>query len=152
MKALVRGLTLVEALVAVGVILVLAALMVPALRAAAQEKKKKICLANLAQIVKACTTYQEPNGDFFPVHSQYFAGTKDDFKPMPSLAILYPAHVDNPRIFGCPATKDKPFISRRQVQGAWWTCFGTDVPGQPAANPARYSGLELGTEMQLLLR
>jgi len=39
-------------------------------------------------------------------------------------------------------------ISVRYVEGAKWTCFGTDVPGQPATNPAWYSGSELGTPMK----
>ena len=148
MKTLRRAFTLIEALVVVSVVLLLAALIVPALRLAADEDARRACNANLTQVVKACTTYQEPNGDFFPAFSQYFTGKTDDFKPMPSLAVLYPAYVDNPKIFGFPATKDKPHVSFRYVQGARWTCFGTDVIGKPATNPARYSGLELSTELK----
>ncbi len=67
---------------------------------------------------------------------------------MPSLAILYPAYVDNAKIFGCPATKDKPFISIRYHRGAGGPASGPDVLGQPATNPARYSGFELSTELK----
>jgi len=148
MGTLPRAFTLIEALVVLGIVLLLAALIVPALRLAAEKDVRKACDANLSQIVKACITYQEPNGDFFPAHSQYFFGTTDDFRPMPSLAILYPSYIDNVRVFGCPATTDKPFISVRYHEGSRWVCFGTDVLGQPATNPARYSGFELSTELK----
>lgn len=148
MRTLQRAFTLIEALVLVSIVLFLAALIVPALRLAADEDARRVCNMNLSQIVKACVTYQEPNGDFFPAHSQCFYGAADDFKPMPSLAILYPAYTDNVTIFGCPATTDKPLVSSRYHEGNRWACFGTDVLGQPATNPAAYSGFELSTELK----
>jgi len=114
----------------------------------------------LSQIVKACTTYQEPNGDFFPAFMQavftdapYNAlpysntainggvpnaiahspqgpgatplpGCNGTFQPMPSLAILYPAYVDNVKVYKCPSTADTPQIAFRYYNGARHTCFG----------------------------
>jgi prepilin-type processing-associated H-X9-DG protein len=57
-------------------------------------------------------------------------------------------YLDEANRFGCPATTDKPFISTRYHEGSRWACFGTDVLGQPATNPARYSGFELSTELK----
>ena len=64
------------------------------------------CRSNLSQIVKACTTYQEPNGDYFPA---FWDGER--FDPMKSLAMLYPDYVDNVKDFGCPSTKDRSEIT-----------------------------------------
>jgi prepilin-type processing-associated H-X9-DG protein len=148
MKTALRSFTLIEMLVVVSVVVLTLALLLPMIRAGADEDARRACAGNLAQIVKACVTYQEPSGDFFPAHSQYFFGTTDDFKPMPSLAVLYPAYIDEANRFGCPATTDKPFISIRYHEGSRWACFGTDVLGRPATNPARYSGFELSTELK----
>jgi prepilin-type processing-associated H-X9-DG protein len=68
--------------------------------------RRMSCNSNLGQIVKACTTYQEPNGDYFPA---FWDGER--FDPMKSLALLYPAYIDNVRVFGCPSTKDQPEIT-----------------------------------------
>lgn len=105
----------------------------------------------MAQIVKACTTYQEPNGDFFPVQwdnmsllgqELYLDSTtprdgvgdtlsavsilsqdgrtsftninnsKDGYNnPMQSLTLLYPAYIDNEKVFRCPSTNDNPQIA-----------------------------------------
>jgi prepilin-type processing-associated H-X9-DG protein len=148
MKTARGGFTVIEMLVLVSLVLLIAALIVPALRLAAKEDAIKVCNSNLSQIARACVTYQEPNGDFFPAHSQYFFGAADDFKPMPSLAILYPAYLEEANWFGCPATTDKPFVSTRYHEGSRWACFGTDVLGRAATNPARYSGFELSTELK----
>ena len=58
------------------------------------------------QIVKACTTYQEPQETYFPA---FWDG--EHFDPMKSLAMLYPGYVDNARVFGCPSTSDHPEIT-----------------------------------------
>jgi len=107
----------------------------------------------MSQIVKACTTYQEPNGDFFPVQwdnqsllgqeiyrdvtgsdgvgdtltttaqraihavdgrADYTAinNSKDGYNnPMQSLTLLYPAYIDNEKVFRCPSTNDNPQIA-----------------------------------------
>lgn len=144
------GFTLIEALVVAGIAILLAAMLLPALRQAAGENDKRDCAYNLALIVKACIYYQEPNGEFFPAHSQYNTGTKDDFKPMSSLANLYPVYIDNPRIFGCPATTDKPFISSRVRNGHWYACFGTDALDlkQPATDPVLWSAISVSTDQK----
>jgi len=160
MRKWISSFTLIEMLVVIAIIAILAGLLLPALARAREESRRKSCDSNLSQIVKACTTYQEPNGDFFPAfmqavytdapyNAQPFNNTQfnggqpnaiarpalgpgglpppggdDTYQPMPSLAVLYPAYVDNVKVFACPSTADKPQIAFRYYNGARHDCFG----------------------------
>jgi hypothetical protein len=71
-----------------------------------EGSRRKSCASNLRQIVNACITYQESNGDYFPA---FWDGER--FDPMKSLATLYPQYVDNVKVFGCPSTRDRSEIT-----------------------------------------
>jgi len=145
MRKWLSAFTLIEMLVVIAIIAILAGLLLPALARAREESRRKSCDSNLSQIVKACTTYQEPNGDFFPAFLQQVGpgcptnpyvpvagqttsqGCDGSFQPMPSLAALYPAYVDNVKVFGCPSTSDKPLVAYAYYNGARHNCFGYKV-------------------------
>jgi len=70
MRKWLSAFTLIELLVVIAIIAILAGLLLPALARAREESRRKSCNSNLGQIVKGATTYQEPNGDFFPAFLQ----------------------------------------------------------------------------------
>jgi len=171
MKKWLSGFTLIELLVVIAIIAILAGLLLPALARAREESRRKACNSNLGQISKACITYQEPNGDFFPAHDQR-AGTlnilgADDsanligamparqqdastppniwyqyyFRPMPSLANMFPTYTDNVRVFGCPSTSDRPIVVAATINGGRHVTFGDPnivANHDPAAFAAGY--------------
>lgn len=205
MRKWISSFTLIEMLVVIAIIAILAGLLLPALTRAREESRRKSCDSNLSQIVKACVTYQEPNGDFFPAFEQAFygdppyaqndgfqsaywypnaitwaanslwtpggstnsgaQGSDGSFQPMPSLACLYPAYIDNVKVFGCPSTPDKPQIACRYYNGAKHTCFGFSpdqgetgtiskalIPGPSGdpytVDPAIFTGNEVSTNVK----
>jgi prepilin-type N-terminal cleavage/methylation domain-containing protein len=132
MRKWISAFTLIELLVVIAIIAILAGLLLPALARAREESRRKACNSNLGQVVKACVTYQEPNGDYFPAGMQYgdmlAPSTADEpryFNPMVSLCLLYPTYVDNPKVFGCPSTGDNPAIAIYWERGARWANFRT---------------------------
>ncbi len=137
MRRWLSAFTLIELLVVIAIIAILAGLLLPALARAREESRRKACNSNMGQIVKACTTYQGPSGDFFPSQWDGFniqgynnegASASDLWQgqcnPMQSLALLYPAYLDNVRVFKCPSTNDEPQIVVWYTRGARHTGFG----------------------------
>jgi len=161
MRKWLSAFTLIELLVVIAIIAILAGLLLPALARAREESRRKSCNSNMGQIVKACTTYQEPNGDFFPAHNQAgptflltagypkLDGATGVFLPMPSLAVLYPTYADNQKVFQCPSTADKSYIAIKYINGAKHVSFGYQSPadgkigGTTLTDPASYSGQEV---------
>jgi prepilin-type N-terminal cleavage/methylation domain-containing protein/prepilin-type processing-associated H-X9-DG protein len=124
MRKWISAFTLIELLVVIAIIAILAGLLLPALARAREEARRKACNSNLGQLVKACTTYQEPNGDFFPAQQQGDETGVVKFRPMPSIAILYPGFIDNVNVFRCPSTSDRPIVYTQFTNCARWSTFG----------------------------
>jgi prepilin-type N-terminal cleavage/methylation domain-containing protein len=169
MKRQSSSFTLIEMLIVMAIIGILAGMLLPALMSAREQSRRKTCMNNLSQIGKACISYQEPNGDYFPAFSQSMIagqantsipvsgqGADGTFQPMPSLACLYPTYCPDVKIFACPSTTDTPQIAFRyyniSLSGqALHTCFGfvitynTDGTLSPDRDPAAWTGQEVGT-------
>ena len=93
MRKWLSAFTLIELLVVIAIIAILAGLLLPALARAREESRRKSCASNMGQIVKACTTYQEPNGDFFPCHWDCNSATVDEDETLYAME-LYDADGD----------------------------------------------------------
>jgi prepilin-type processing-associated H-X9-DG protein len=73
------GFTLVELLVIIGIIAVLAAMLMPALRRVREQANAAVCASNLGQIGKAFLMYAQQNGDRFPYHADWSKANKEDW-------------------------------------------------------------------------
>jgi len=145
MRKWISAFTLIELLVVIAIIAILAGLLLPALARAREESRRKACNSNLGQIVKACITYQEPNGEFFPAHwndSRHSwdtnipdSGAGGPFTPWESLALLYPTYVDNVRVFRCPSTNEDPKIVMEYISGHRVNWFGDDIDTYVGGTP-----------------
>ena len=153
MRKWLSAFTLIELLVVIAIIAILAGLLLPALARAREESRRKSCNSNMGQLVKAMTTYQEPNGDFFPCHwdGMTLAGASTSSSaegynnPMQSLTLLYPTYLDNEKVYRCPSTPDNPQVVVNWVARARHSGFGkanTDANGKRdgTVDATRYGG------------
>lgn len=102
--------TLIELIVVVGVIVLLAALLVPALNAAREKARSARCLSNLRQIGVGLNLYADQWSDRYP----YTAGTipwggVDPHDGTPGWMEALAPYVRNIRIYRCPSDLDSEF-------------------------------------------
>jgi len=125
------GFTLIELLVVIAIIAILAALLLPALQSAKESARRTKCLHNQMQIGRAIRMYLNDNeGRFFPselsVQYRHLARLRPALPPPPDVGgalnqsthgyRLYPAYIDNRRVFKCPSNK-KDYES---LHGEWF--------------------------------
>lgn len=108
------GFTLIELLVVVGIIGLLAGLIVPAIRSAAQKGHSTNCQSNIRQLLIATHLYEEANG-FLPAITGAGNGSGR------LIATLQP-HVDNYKVFHCPAHRGRGGEESGAVSGQT-TCY-----------------------------
>jgi prepilin-type N-terminal cleavage/methylation domain-containing protein/prepilin-type processing-associated H-X9-DG protein len=121
MRKWIASFTLIEMLVVIAIIAILAGLLLPALTRAREESRRKSCDSNLSQIVKACVTYQEPNGDFFPAFEQA-------------------AFTDQPWFTSCGGIYASQYGPYNATNGTPGAIPYTDYSGGPGPNPVEDVG------------
>ena len=71
--------TIVELLIVIGMIAVISALLMPAVKKFREQANQAVCASNLGQIGKAFIMYAQDNGDRFPFHADWSVTNKEDW-------------------------------------------------------------------------
>lgn len=116
MRKQIRGFTLVELLVVVGVIAVLISLLLPTLNRARQQALEVQCMSNMRQLVIAVDLYANENGGQMPYCNWQYDGTGPNDDKSYNFGWLYSTEI---RRGGYPAGSD--------LNGVW--------PGYPNSTP-----------------
>ncbi|MDP2898037.1 MAG: prepilin-type N-terminal cleavage/methylation domain-containing protein [bacterium] len=100
------GFTLIELLVVIAILSILAALLLPAIQSAKESANRTKCLANLMQIGRAIRMYlNDSDGRWFPSENSVDYGYLKDLNPKTQPDRLWPAYVDDRKLFICPGNK-----------------------------------------------
>ncbi len=102
------GFTLVEILVAICIIAILTAVLIPVARHLREKKARAVCQSKLRAIALALHMYADDSDEMFPCEGGPNVRTFTGKSPEPlsglrSLRLLYPTYVYNHRLFQCPA-------------------------------------------------
>ena len=101
-----RAFTLVELLVVIGIILVLVAILLPALNTAREHSRRSACLSNLHQIGYALTMYANDFRGRYPNSNPPLTTKSYDAT---NLMLVYVAQIylkNAPAVFHCPSDRD----------------------------------------------
>ena len=107
-RRLPAGFTLLELLISIVIIVILASLMTPSLFRGKEYARRVVCSQGLHQCSIAVNLYALDSRGYFPWHYE------TDFKQLSDaagefntgLGLLYPAYVDNAKIFFCPSERE----------------------------------------------
>ncbi|MCH7701759.1 MAG: prepilin-type N-terminal cleavage/methylation domain-containing protein [Planctomycetes bacterium] len=99
------GQTMVELLVVISIILILMAILLPALRRSIQQATSTVCMANLREVHQALQIYRLDNAGWLPVsdHDQEPQLTRDVGLMSAWYRSLFPRYVGDLTVLVCPA-------------------------------------------------
>lgn len=144
-KVLCRnGFTLVELLIVVSIIVILMALLLPALRSAKAQTHKIACSGNLKQFGIANISYAQDNNDWPPI--SYTDGQLWDYQLMPY--INYPQNIAEAdsksgySIFHCPGATPSPVYKGYRSLGYSYNRFLSCGNSSYVSYWSRFSRLE----------
>ncbi|MCK6470209.1 MAG: type II secretion system GspH family protein [Planctomycetes bacterium] len=135
-----RGFTLVEMLVVIGILALLAALLLPVLGRARAEGRRTACKSNLRQVYQAMQMYTNEHHGVYPALAP--RPSLDD--SLPGLAETLRPYAPDPKVLACPA--DKLGLYEREGTSYEWNAalngkgqdgFPEDVVG-PSRTPMLY--------------
>jgi len=94
-----KGFTLVELMVVMGIVMVLAALLLPTFTKAREKANRTVCASNIRQILMALSLYAEENHGRYPPND-------DDVTA--NLIVngesIFPEYISDLNLFGCPSS------------------------------------------------
>jgi len=148
-----RGFTLIELLVVIAVIMILAALVMPAMMKAVAQSERVRCGSNLKQIGNALYMYANQSDRYFPANWVARSGFGDD-----DLSPLYTGEFcQDLGVFSCPSTEDRAEDEKdirykrtnKQPDGTWGQ-LSYEYCGE--VNPGlRYGAYKINTTIAWLL-
>lgn len=121
-----RGFTLLELLVTISIVLILAALAIPAYAAISARGHSTKCLSNLRQLGVALTSYLGDHDQQMPT---LLAGRRSTDDEGPVLDEMLSPYTNNPSVFHCPA------------DASLWKSSGTSYYWNVALNGQRATSL-----------
>lgn len=95
------GVTLIELLVVIGIISILAALLMPGLRAARQRSAMSSCASNLRQVYLALEMYADDNEEYYPKAISLGVWNSTDESSIGWMQRIFP-YARNAKVFRCP--------------------------------------------------
>ena len=138
-----RAFTLIELIVAIAVILVLAAIILPVSSHVIQNSKAAACTSNLRQLGAALNLYLGEHKQIMPPLEEGRASTTDN---VPVIDNTLNAYVPDPRVFACPADTEG-IAAATGTSYAW----NISLDGQSAADLTflQPSGPNIGQDSEI---
>jgi len=160
------GFTVVELLVAIGVLAILGAVILSVFTSAREKARQTTCLSNLRQLAIAVRQYAQDNNDIIPPYNSHFQGTFTDGTKMQDhgaeLVTCLTSYVHDRDIWFCPSdiyahtTSTAGYVNHRVTSYATslaWYAKGwvlgrqsIDYPGSASSQASRAQGPVLFTD------
>lgn len=141
-----RGMTISELVVAIGIIMILLAMLVPGLSQVRGASVGVRCLSNLSQAAQATMAYAAEQQDSLPFATSQWG----------SSSILWNAAIVRSNSIRCPANRQEPRVGSYQASISLWTdphfLSGTSMPGiKVTDSPVRLSQVQYSSQKVLAL-